>query len=157
MEKLYFSYQDIHNLCIKLGNKISQDFKPDYILAISGGGLIPGRIIRNILKKPVISVTVSYYDSNDIIQSEPNIIQWIDSKIIENKKILIIDEIDDTGRTLAYLINKLQESNISELGIGVLHNKLKKKEYELDKIKYFSGLEIPDKWVVYPWDIDTEI
>ena len=109
MEKIYFSYQDIHNLCINLGNKICQDFEPDYILAISGGGLIPGRIIRNILKKPVISVAVSYYDSNDIIKSEPNIIQWIDSKIIENKKILIIDEIDDTGRTLAYLINKLKE------------------------------------------------
>tara|TARA_B100001093_G_C26021998_1_gene674320 strand:- start:26 stop:484 length:459 start_codon:yes stop_codon:yes gene_type:complete len=152
MDKLYFSYQDIHDLCIKLGNSISNKFEPDYILAISGGGLIPGRIIRKVLKKPVISVNISYYDSDDNIQSEPQIIQWIDSKIIENKKILIIDEIDDTGKTISYLINKLQESNVSELGIGVLHNKLKPKEYNLNNIKYFCGSEIPDKWVVYPWE-----
>lgn len=152
MDKIYYSYNDIHDLCIKLGNKIINEFEPDYILAISGGGLIPSRIIRKVLKKPVISVTISYYDSDDQLQSEPKIIQWIDRDIIQNKKILIIDEIDDTGRTLTYLINKLRESNVSELAIGVLHNKIKPKEYNLNNIKYFYGSEIPDKWVVYPWE-----
>ena len=88
MEKLYFSYQDIHELCIKLGNSIINKFEPDYILAISGGGLI-GRIIRKVLKKPVISVTISYYDSDDNIQSEPQIIQWI-LKLLKIKKYLLL-------------------------------------------------------------------
>ena len=33
--KLYYTYNDIHNLVLNLSNKIkNSDFKPDYILAI---------------------------------------------------------------------------------------------------------------------------
>jgi len=151
-DKLYYTYNNIHNLVYNLASKINEsDFKPDYILAIGGGGFIPARILRTFLDIPILSITINFYDKNDRISEHPNIIQWIDTKKLENKKILIVDEIDDTRRTLKYIVKSIKNDGIVDLGIAVIHNKIKKKEIEFD-IPYFSAIDIEDKWVVYPWD-----
>ena len=49
MDKLYYSYSDIHNL-VKQGSIHLKDFKPDYIIAVAGGGLIPARILRTFIR-----------------------------------------------------------------------------------------------------------
>ena len=156
--KLYYTYNDIHNLVVDLSNKIlNSDFKPDYILAIGGGGYIPGRILRTFLKIPIVSVTINFYDSNNNIKNFPNVIQWIENFELENKNILIVDEIDDTRRTLKYIVSRLKKQNMKNLGVAVNHNKIKKKEIVFNDIPYFSALDIEDKWVVYPWDIEEKI
>ena len=156
--KLYYTYNDIHNLVVDLSNKIlNSDFKPDYILAIGGGGYIPGRILRTFLKIPIVSVTINFYDSNNNIKNFPNVIQWIENFELENKNILIVDEIDDTRRTLKYIVSRLKKQNMKNLGVAVIHNKIKKKEIVFNDIPYFSALDIEDKWVVYPWDIEENI
>lgn len=52
----------------------------------------------------------------------------------------------------------LQKNDVAEVGIIVIHNKLKEKRGKIsDNVKYFAGEDIPDAWVVYPWDaIDIE-
>ncbi len=159
-DKLYYSYNDIHNLIYDLANKIKKsEFKPDYILAVGGGGFIPARMLRAFIDIPILSMTINYYDKNNEITNNPNIIQWIDNMnhMLEDKKILIIDEIDDKRRTLKYIINRLRNDNIKNLGVAVIHNKLKSKEVTIENIPYFFADEIPDKWVVYPWDIQTKL
>ena len=152
--KVYYSYQFISDLAINLCDKIKNDFEPDYILAISGGGLIPSRMVRKYIKKPIISVTVQYYDENDNLNNEAKIIQWVDKRLIENKKILIIDEIDDTGSTLSFVIDKLKEYNPKELSVGVIFNKDKPKKYNnsMNNVNYYSAMDIYDNWVVFPWE-----
>ena len=152
MPKIYYSYNYISYSAINLANDIKNSFEPDYILAISGGGLIPSRMIRKVINKPIISLTIKYYDENDQIMDSPEIIQWVDRELIENKKILIIDEIDDTGKTLDFIINKLKEYNPNELCLGVIFNKKKEKAYNFEEIKYFCSEEIDDNWVVFPWE-----
>ena len=152
MSKVYYSYNYISYSSINLANDIKKSFEPDYILAISGGGLIPSRIIRKVIDKPIISLTIKYYDDNDKIMETPNIIQWVDRELIENKKILIVDEIDDTGKTLDFIINRLKEFNPKELCLGVIFNKKKEKAYNFEGIKYFCSEEIDDNWVVFPWE-----
>lgn len=150
MSKLHYSYNQIHDLCILLANKIKKKYNPDVILAIGGGGFIPARIIRNIIDVPIVTLTINYYDKNNNITKNPNIVQWVDEELIRNKNVLIIDEIDDTRKTLNFIINKIDKLS-SSLAIGVIHNKLKSKETDIS-VPYFSGEEIEDKWVVYPWD-----
>lgn len=158
--KLYYSYNDIHNLVYHLAEQIKiSDFRPDYILAIGGGGFIPARIMRSFIDIPIISITVNFYDKENNITTHPNVIQWIDNTNIDlrSKKILIVDEIDDTRKTLKYIISRLMQQNILNFGIAVIHNKIKPKELEFDNIPYFCAEEIPDKWVVYPWDTPSLI
>ena len=150
MEKIYYTYQDITNLIENNVSKI-KEYNPDYIIAIGGGGLIPARIIRNYIDKPIYVVTLSLYDEcekkNDI-----NVIQWVDLDL-KDKKVVIIDEVDDTRQTMDYCIQRLKlVNNANNIGVFVLHNKLKSKVGDLSNINYMSCTEIDDKWIVYPWD-----
>ena len=158
VEKLYYSYTELHNLCKTSSNQLINDFNPDVILAIGGGGLIPARMLRSKLKIPIYVVSLSVYDEEDNSLNEPRIVQWTDFENLRNKRILIVDEVDDTRKTLKYLVDKLvnqEQINRENLGIFVLHNKLKVKEIglnELDICYYNSGKNVEDLWIVYPWE-----
>ena len=157
-EKLFYSYNDIHNICVEKAQMISNDFVPDVILAIGGGGLIPARILRSKIDIPIYVVTLSTYDENNNPINEPRIIQWADFSELKNKRILIVDEVDDTRKTLKYLIDKLineEKLHSENLGIFVLHNKKKDKQITLNNLNisyYISGKIVEDKWIVYPWE-----
>ena len=99
MEKLHYSYSDIHNL-VKEGSLRLKNFKPDYIVYIAGGGLIPARMLRTFINVPIISLTISFYNENNQILDVPKILQWVDKETIKGKNILIVDEVDDTRKTL---------------------------------------------------------
>ena len=49
MKQVYLSYHDIHTDCIELAKIIKKKFKPEKLILISRGGLIPGSIIANYL------------------------------------------------------------------------------------------------------------
>ena len=158
VEKVYYRYDQLHDLCKNSSNQLINDFNPDVILAIGGGGLIPARMLRSKLKIPIYVVSSSAYDDEDNSLNEPKIVQWMDFESIRNKRILIVDEVDDTRKTLKYLVNKLvneEQINRENLGIFVLHNKLKTKEIgltDLDIGYYNSGENVEDLWIVYPWE-----
>jgi hypoxanthine phosphoribosyltransferase len=151
-DKYYYSYDDIHHLIKSSSSKLNE-FNPDIILAIGGGGLIPARILRNYLNKPIYVITVKGYDENDNISSIIETIQWLDMDL-NNKKILIVDEIDDTRHTLKYCVDQLkQKNNANKIGIFVIHNKIKDKVWDINEnIFYHPAITIEDNWVVYPWD-----
>ena len=151
MEKLYYSYDDITNLIKNNVYKINKN-KIDYIIAIGGGGLIPARMLRSYLNKPIYVITVSSYN-DEYVKDNIEILQWIDLDL-KDKNILIVDEIDDTRKTLDFCINRLKTRNdATNISVFVLQNKLKNKVSVLDdSIEYFACETIEDKWVVYPWD-----
>ena len=154
VEKIYYTYEDIHNLVRKVAKKIKDDnYEPDVMVAVAGGGYIPGRILRNEFKKPLVGISMNYYNEKDEIQEKANIYQWVTEEEVRDKKILIVDEVDDTRKTLHYIIENIKQLKPKEIGIAVLNNKMKtKKPFEVDDIRYYCAEENEDKWIVYPWD-----
>src|SRR5262245_45232271 len=69
VEKLYVTYNDVHKLCQQAATKILDDFKPQLIIAIGGGGYVPARILRSFLKRPgspnipIQAIGLSLYES----------------------------------------------------------------------------------------------
>ena len=150
MDKLFYTWEDISSL-IKNNSEKIKNYNPDIVIAIGGGGLIPARLMRNILNKSIYVVTLSLYN-DDKIKDEINVIQWIDLDL-NDKKVLIIDEIDDTRKTMDFCVKKLrQTNNANRIGVCVLQNKLKEKYSQLNDVHYIACETIEDKWVVYPWD-----
>jgi len=153
--KVYYSYTDIHRSIERLVGAV-KEFKPEVIIAIGGGGFIPARIIRTFLKIPIYAVSLSLYDDKTnlagmLVQKH----QWIDKDCIRNKRIVVVDDIDDTRMTLQYCVDELIKVNSpSAVAVFVVHNKLKKKTGKLpDDVWYFSGDNITsDIWVCYPWE-----
>lgn len=154
MSKIIYSYDYIDEICRKMANNILNEYKPDLIVGIGGGGLIPARIMRSVIKKPIYTISVSCYDENDNRVEEPIINQWFENNdIIKSKKILIVDEVDDTRKTISFLLPKIKNLEPEEICISVIHNKTKKKEdIDLSDVKMIVGEEVEDRWIVYPWD-----
>ena len=97
------------------------------------------------------------------MQNIPIIFQWLrDEEInfLKHKRVLIVDELSDTMRTLNLLVNRLVDKGFKpeNLGIAVLYDKKKKKNWSpvMDNFElgenYFAAKRIEDKWVVFPWD-----
>ncbi|MCL2521122.1 MAG: phosphoribosyltransferase [Spirochaetaceae bacterium] len=158
MDKLYYSYNQLHKTLQNLADKIKTSGESfDCIVAIASGGLIPARILKNYLNLPIYVVNVSYYDQNDVHSDTSTVIQWLANQEISGKKILLVDEIDDTRTTLAYCADKLLQDKPAKLAVAVMHNKQVTKKASLPSgVTYFVGEEIPGKWVVYPWE-ETDI
>ena len=162
IKKNFLSYNQIHKTVKKLSEDIlSSGYDADVIVAIGTGGFIPARILKTFINKPIYTVGLSYYDENNTPSDSPIKIQWIDEveNKLEGKKILLVDEVDDTRVTLEYCLRELLSHKPMEIAIAVLHNKKKEKKgvipQEVDH--YFAGELLEDNWICYPWDaLDIE-
>lgn len=156
-DKFYVGYNTVHKMIKCLAEKIqAEGFDPDVIVAIGSGGFIPARIIKTYINRPIYAVGISYYGIDHKHREHPTKIQWIDEvqEQLRGKKVLLIDEVDDTRATLAYCVGELLSYQPEEIAVLVLHNKQKKKDVEFPpEIKrYYPALETEDVWIKYPWD-----
>ncbi len=156
-EKIYFTYNDIHKTIKKMAVQIdSSGYNPELMVAIGTGGFIPARMLKTFLNKPIYTVGISYYDMENKPKDSPQKIQWIDEveKKLQGKKILLIDEVDDSRVTLEYCLRELLKHGPAEIAVAVLHNKQKEKKGMIPQevTHYFAGIDLADKWICYPWD-----
>ncbi|KAL2049364.1 hypothetical protein ABVK25_010374 [Lepraria finkii] len=160
VEKVYVTYNQVHKLCQASADKILNDFQPNLMIAIGGGGYVPARILRSFLKRPdspnipIQAIGLSLYETlttSDPVETPGTKVtrtQWLDFSSLEisnliGKNILIVDEVDDTRTTLEYAVKELEkdvETAAKKLGreseraifcIFVLHNKDKPKKGHL--------------------------
>lgn len=158
IKKIYFTYNQIHRTCQSLAQSIiGSGFQPDLTVAIGTGGFIPARILKTYLGRPILTVGVALYNDKNEIDGSPRKIQWIDEveRKLKGKKVLLIDEIDDSRMTLAYCLRELLSHEPAEIAVAVLHCKNKEKKDEIPAAvrQYWAGEYLEDHWVVYPWDV----
>lgn len=119
---------------------------------------MPARMLRTYLKVPIVAVSVELYDdATNTRHEKPKIWQWIDAgnaSRLDQKRILVVDEVDDTRTTLAFVVKEVcQRHNPEAVAVAVLHNKDRPKLANLpESVNYFAGVDIPNIWCVYPWD-----
>jgi len=193
--KEYVTYNQVHKLCQEAAPRILEDFQPNLMIAIGGGGYVPARILRSFLKQPgspnipIQAIGLSLYEqlpsTHPSASNTPGEVetpgtkvtrtQWLDLTSLgemENlvgKKILIVDEVDDTRTTLEYAVKELEkdvEAARKKLGytgekttfsIFVLHNKNKEKKGHLpddmlNENRYLAARTVGDVWICYPWE-----
>jgi len=154
--RICITYNQIHNLVKSLSNDVKK-WNPDLMLAIGGGGFIPARILRTYLDKiPILAVGLMLYDKSNKPKEVPEVIQWLDEQNMEKlkgKRVLIVDEVDDSRTTLQFCIEELQKGGVKDIATLVIHNKKKEKRGKIPEgITCFVAEEIEDFWIVYPWD-----
>lgn len=158
--KCYFSYAQIASAVSRCVPEV-EAFNPDVFVAIGGGGFIPARMLRTEVKKPILAISLELYDdatktANDKVLRK----QWFDETpgtfgaLVRGRRVLIVDEVDDTRATLQYAVEELRKTNApAAIGVLVVHNKLKPKKGELPPdVTYIAGEDVPPAWNCYPWD-----
>jgi uncharacterized protein len=157
--RIYITYDNIHKTVRRLAELVRNDgYTPDIIVAIGSGGLIPARILRTYLGMPILTVGIAYYDMQNRPTENPRKIQWIDEveQKLKGKRLLLVDEVDDTRVTLEYCLRELQRHDPAEIAVAVLHNKQKTKSgsFPAEVDRYYAGKEFDDVWITYPWDAE---
>lgn len=159
MEPYRFTYNDIHRTIRDLAARVSASgFDPDLIVAIGSGGFIPARMLRTFIDRPILAVGIAYYDRDNKPTQTPRKVQWIEEaeRQLRGKRILLVDEVDDSRATLEYCVRELLSHEPAEIVVSVLHNKLKEKHGSMPATvrQYFAGLDVEDRWIKYPWDAE---
>ena len=146
MEKSKISVDEINNAIKKIVEQIDvSEFKPEIIVSINRGGCIPGVYLSHYFKKPhnIIDVKSLKADSG-------NKFSLLINSIKDNKRILIIDDINDSGETFD-IVKKIFSSSNCEIRLAALINNISSKT----KIDYHGQL-IDKKdnpvWYVFPWE-----
>jgi len=144
---LAINWEKVEEACFNLSRKVElSEYKPEIIVAISRGGLIPGRLIADHLGIPELtSLQIQFYKGVDEATQTPIIIQDISTSVRE-KNILIVDDVIDTGRSMKAAYEHLKRRGAYAFRLAVLY----KKPWSLIKPDYF--IYETDFWIIFPWE-----
>ncbi len=149
-QKEVVSWQRFHAQCFELAKKVKDSgFRPSKIVAIARGGLIPAVLISHALKnKELYVIRCDYYESDAHGEQKlprPVIHQKLPFSL-EGEKVLLVDEVADSGASLEESLNHLKSLNPKEVKVAAVFVKPKCTV----KPDFFS--RETDKWVVFPWE-----
>ncbi|WP_316242974.1 MULTISPECIES: phosphoribosyltransferase [Methanosarcina] len=142
------SFEDVYRISRLLARKIkASGYKPDLIIAIGRGGYVPGRLVSDfLLFSDLTSIKVEHYLRGAEMKAEARI-RFPLSVDISGKKVLIVDDVTDTGDTLKLSIGYVQSLNASEIRTAVLQHKTCS-----SFVPDFYGQKIIRwRWIIYPW------
>lgn len=143
------TWDEVEEITDELAEKIkASGFQPDYIIGITDGGLIP---LYFLIKKlgdiqNVLTISATSYDKD---RKKDLKILYLPQVDLSGKKVLLVDEIVETGDTLKkisdIIINQYQVAELKTVTLGVNTDKC---EFYPD----FYGIEEKGGWVVFPWE-----
>lgn len=145
--KLYYSWIDIEYAVKDIYKQIlDSTWKPDVIVGIANGGSIPATLFSKISDIPSKIVTVQLRDGT--------VQETLDIDDIHNKygkNILIVDEINDSGETLHWILNNwhLSKSSIRIATLTYNQASMITSDFYYWKI----DKRIDPVWCVYPWEL----
>lgn len=139
------SWSKIERMCKKLAEKI-KDYNPDWLIGISRGGLIPVRLLSDYLNiSNVAIIRIEFYKTINQTSDFPQITQPLQVDV-KDKKILVVDDVVDTGMSIAVAKEHIKRAGAKEVRVASLHYKPKSNL----KPDYF--IEETESWIVYPWE-----
>jgi len=141
------SWAEVDGMAEELANRIAGDgFEPDVIVGILRGGIVPARIIADRLGiEEMASMEIKLYKGVGIRGERPYLRQP-PTLPLENKKVLVVDDISDTGLTLQFAVEVVRLYMPEEVRTATLYIKP-----WTDFIPDFYARST-EKWVVFPWE-----
>ncbi len=146
------SWSQIYEMLLDLADKIKESgFKPDIIVAVSRGGWLPARVLSDILDNPnLASVRVEFYQGIAEPRTEPNLTQKVSTEVAD-RKILIVDEVTDSGRSLKLVKEHLYDEDAKEVRVATIY----RKPWSATRPDYC--VKETRKWIVFPWELKESL
>ncbi len=127
-------------------------FRPDIILAIARGGLIPAGTLGYALSvKNTYVMNVEYYTGVDQRLEVPLILPPVPELVdVTAERVLIVDDVADTGGTLK-VVQEFCAGKVAEVRTAVLYEK------PASVVKCDYVWRRTDKWITFPWSADPPV
>ena len=141
------TWEKIYELLLNLASKIRKaNFEPDVIVGISRGGWPPARIMSDLLENPELAnVKAEFYLGVANTKSEPVITQPV-SVSVHDKRILIVDDVADTGKSLRLVRLHLKEQGATDVKIATIYYK----PWSVVAPDWYERKT--SHWIIFPWE-----
>lgn len=125
------------------------NYKPDHILGITRGGLVPAVMLSHELAVGMSTFKVSFYHGGFDVDNDLDLQRLLQ----EGKKILVVDDINDSGKTLAHIDNVIQQLAFDDVDVKfacLVDNT--KSDFDYVNFRGISIEKPDDLWYVFPWE-----
>ena len=135
-KNLFLSNDDVKGYVLNIIQQMNQEsWSPDIVLGFTRGGLTPANYISQWYDIPMVAINKS---------SEFN-------ERLDYDNVLVIDDINDTGSTLASFNEKIRPRLRTVKYAAIVNNEASSFD-DIDYMGYsFNKLEEPN-WIVFPWE-----
>jgi hypoxanthine phosphoribosyltransferase len=141
------SWNQIYGLLLNLAETVRKSgFEADVIVGVSRGGWIPARIMSDLLGNiNLANLTAEFYVGVAETRKEPSITQPV-SVSVDAKKVLVVDDLADTGKSLKLVKAHLKNQGASEVRIATIYYK----PWSITVPDYYE--KETRRWIVFPWE-----
>jgi len=145
------------NLFYKLARQVSakinsSGYKPDIIVGVARGGWVLARVLCDFVGvKDLVSLKVEHWG----ITATPDGTAKLKYPLYVNltgKKVLVVDDITDTGESMRVTVDYLKSLKPSEVRTVALQH-ITSAKFKPD----YVGEEIPWRWVIFPWNFTEDL
>ena len=157
--KVLISEEEVDARIRELGEKISKEYegKQIHLICVLKGGVF---FMCELAKRITVPVSLDFMqvssygdatESSGIVRIKKDL-----DDTMENKEVIIVEDIIDSGRTLHYLIPVLKQRNPKNIELCTLLDKPERRVKKQVQVKY-TCFTIPDEFVVgYGLDYDQK-
>ena len=149
IEKILITREEIQNRCSELGKELTEIYKDKNPLVV---GVLKGAVpfMADIVREmdchlELDFMDVSSYGNATISSGEVKILKDLDTNV-EGRDMLIVEDIIDSGRTLAYLVDLFKYRKAKSVKIVTLLDKPEGRVVKIDAD--YIGFDVPNEFVV---------
>ncbi|MGB3769960.1 MAG: phosphoribosyltransferase [Rhodococcus sp. (in: high G+C Gram-positive bacteria)] len=131
---------------------VDSGFRPDIVIAVARGGLLPaGALSYAMGVKAAGTLNVEFYTDIEETLPDPVVLApLLDTDALVGKKLLVVDDVADSGRTLALVVNLL-EQHAAQVKSAVIYTKPQ------SIIAPDYSWRETDLWIDFPWSTEPVI
>ena len=146
------TWNQIYDMLLNLTEKIRKNgFKPDIIVGVSRGGWPPARVLSDLMgNSNLANVRAEFYLGVAETKEKPVLTQQV-SMEVAGKKVLVVDEVADTGKSLKLVKEHIIEKGATEVKIATVYYK----PWSIVKPDYYE--RETSCWIVFPWEIKETV
>jgi hypoxanthine phosphoribosyltransferase len=152
-ERELMEWSDLGIAAEMLARQIQEDgFRPDLILAIARGGLLPGGALGYALDvKNTSAISVEFYTGIDERLDVPIVLPPTPDLVdLTHAGLLIVDDVADTGGTLE-VVHEFCATKVAQVRTAVLYEKPR------SVVKCDYVWRRTDRWITFPWSANDPV
>jgi hypoxanthine phosphoribosyltransferase len=154
VKKQYITFEQTKGHVLEITRQMHKDkWEPELIIGITRGGALPAVMLSQFLNVKMIGMDISLRDSAEY---GPEHNAWAAELAQNGKRILIVDDINDTGSTIAW-IKKDWDYGREKIVWGdnvrfavLVDNESSKETVDYSSLNINKAFE--DVWLVFPWE-----
>lgn len=152
-QKEILTWEGFGDASRELAQIIADDgYEPEVIIAIARGGLVAaGALSYSLGVKLSDAINVEFYTDVHETLPDPILLEpLLDVESIANRRLLVVDDVADSGRTLKLVLDILSEPG-AEVRSAVLYEK------SASVVKPDYAWRRTDEWIVFPWSAEPPV